>query len=122
MTLSNSSPALGENIKSGFARLAENLRFLAHEAMEVRDQPELAVCLGQLAARCEGVADGVPPRSDAAEQKHREWIDNGMRMRRQRDDLLAVLFSPEEKRRELFDWLCEHSDVPELYRSDYAGV
>lgn len=108
MTLPNSSPALGENIKNGFARLEQNLRCIDHPHAEL------------LADRCALVADGLPPRSDNAEQEHRERVDYGMRMARQRNDLLAVLFSSEEERRELFDWLCEHSDVPELYRNDYV--
>lgn len=117
MTLPNSSPALGENIKSGFARLAENIEFI-----ERQEEDGMIGACRELAARCRTVADGVSPRSDKAEQEHRENVDYGMRMARQRNDLLAVLFAPEDARREIFEWLCEHSDVPELYRNDHAGV
>lgn len=115
MTLPNSSPALGENIKSAFARLAENIEWISRQ-----EEDEMIDGADELAARCHAAADGVPPRSEQAEQEHRERVDYGMRMARQRNDLLAVLFSPEETRRELFDWLCGHSDVPEIYRNDYA--
>jgi hypothetical protein len=110
MTLPNSSPRSEEELKSGFARLTENLRSIDHPDAKV------------LADRCERLTDGIPPRSDEVEQEHREKVDYGMRMARQRNDLLAVLFSPEEDRRAMFDWLCAHSDVPELYRNDYAKV
>jgi hypothetical protein len=59
--LPNSAPAVGEPFKQGWARFAENLRFLESEALEVRDEPELAARLAELASRCEALcAESFP--------------------------------------------------------------
>jgi hypothetical protein len=107
MTLPNSSPALGENIKSGFARLAENLRAI--------DDPDACV----LRQRCEEIADGVPPRNDEAERRRQKNYEHVARMDWERRCLLSVLFKPLPQRQAEFNRLCEHSDVPQLYIDDY---
>lgn len=56
MTLPNLSPQPGEPSKIGWAAVAENLRHLASEALEVNNLPDLSADLAELAARCEALA------------------------------------------------------------------